>query len=50
MKKLIAIMAATAFTLSLQAQTVVDTVINRKAATPFYFSVPVEDGNYKGPR
>lgn len=47
MKKLIAIMAATAFTLSLQAQTVVDTVINRKAATPFYFSVPVEDGNYK---
>ena len=47
MKKLIATMAVMAFTLSLQAQTVVDTVINRKATTPFYFSVPVDDGNYK---
>ena len=40
-------LAAVATAVTMQAQTVVDTVINRKATTPFYFSVPVDDGNYK---
>lgn len=29
------------------AQTVVDTMMNKVSNTPFYFSVPAEDGNYR---
>ena len=29
------------------AQTIVDSILNKVSDKPFYFSVPVEDGNYK---
>ncbi len=32
---------------SVYAQVVVDTVLNKESDSPFYFSVPVTDGNYK---
>ncbi len=34
-------------TAALHAQTVVDTLLNKAQDTPFYFSVPVADGNYR---
>ena len=47
MKKRCLLLAAFALSLmEIQAQ-VVDTVLNRTSDKPFYFSVPVADGNYK---
>ena len=47
MKKRCLLLAAFALSLmEIQAQ-VVDTVLNRTSDKPFYFSLPVADGNYK---
>lgn len=47
MKKLFCLSAALMMTAALHAQTVVDTLLNKAQDTPFYFSVPVADGNYR---
>jgi lysophospholipase L1-like esterase len=47
MKKLLFLSAALMMTAALHAQTVVDTLLNKAQDTPFYFSVPVADGNYR---
>ena len=46
MKKAILLLIVSALSLQLKAQ-VVDTLLNRSSNQPFYFSVPVADGNYK---
>ena len=46
MKRLIVCFAALAWIFLAKAQ-VTDTILNKVSDKPFYFSVPVEDGNYK---
>lgn len=47
MRKRCLLLAAFALSLMEIKAQVVDTVLNRTSDTPFYFSVPVADGNYK---
>jgi len=47
MKKLFLMLAILVLACDTRAQVVVDTVLNKVSDKPFYFSVPVADGNYK---
>ena len=47
MKKICLLLAVFGFSLLNSQAQIVDTVLNRTSDKPFYFSVPVADGNYK---
>lgn len=47
MKKTISILAVFLMAASVHGQTLVDTVLNKVSNSPFYFSVPANDGNYR---
>ena len=47
MKKTISILAVFLMAASVHGQTLVDTVLNKVSNSPFYFSVPATDGNYR---
>ena len=47
MKKTISILAVFLMAASVHGQTLVDTMLNKVSNSPFYFSVPATDGNYR---
>ena len=47
MKKICLLLAVFGLSLLNSQAQIVDTVLNRTSDKPFYFSVPVADGNYK---